>query len=108
MRDPAGRFNKIRAAGGMRTNSFSRGAADRRPAVSSIRPVLPQLLQHLIVLHLLGPRTRRRPRVGVRLHWVRAPRQQELHEMDAPPAASPPERRALEQIVADVESCAGV
>ena len=65
-------------------------------------------LQHSAVVALLCPRAWRCPGFGCGLDRIGASIEQELHQLDASPAAGPPERRAFQQVVADVEPRAGV
>ena len=60
------------------------------------------------VPHLLGPRTRSRPRLRVGLERINAAAQEFLHDRRAPPAARPAERSTLQQFVTDVGARAGV
>ena len=71
-------------------------------------PTIAQQSEHGAVSHLLRPGPRRRPWLGVRFHRVGSPIQQQLHQLHASPPACPTQRRALEQVVARLESCAGV
>src|SRR5262249_42117859 len=56
----------------------------------------------------LRPRPRRRPWFGVRFDRICAALDQQLYQFDASPPARPTERRAFEQVVADIEPRAGV
>ena len=49
-----------------------------------------------------GPRERRGPGLGASLDWVGTTGQQQFDQGHVPPAARPPERRALEEFIADV------
>src|SRR5262249_28821740 len=67
-----------------------------------------QKLDDLHSPHFLCPRERSRPRFGITLDRVGATRQQELYQIHSSPAARPSERRTPEQVVPNVESCAGI
>src|SRR5262245_58714384 len=71
-------------------------------------PVLSEQLQHLVVLHPLGPGAGSCPRFGVRFDGVSSSIEQELHKMETAPAAGPAERGAFEQFVTNVGSRACV
>ena len=60
--------------------------------------------EHAAMVHLSGPRLWRRPWVGVGLHRVGSARQEQLHQFDTAPPTGPPEWRALEQVVTQVEA----
>ena len=57
---------------------------------------------------LSGPRRRRGPWLGVGFDRIRAAVEEQLHERQLSPAARPPERRALQQVIANVEPRAAV
>src|SRR4051794_35409079 len=78
------------------------------PCLKSSVLVFSQHREHLGALHLLGPRPRSGPRLGVGFNRICASTQIQLHQFDATPAARPAERRALQQIVARIEFRAGI
>jgi hypothetical protein len=58
--------------------------------------------------HLLGPRSRRSPGFGVCLDRISTAVEKELHQFQTTPSAGPPKRRALQDVIAQIQPGAGV
>src|SRR5262249_10744968 len=83
-------------------------AAPQLHRLSGSAASLAQQGSHIVMLFLRGPGERRSPGLRFRLHWIGAPIQEQTDQLLAAPTASPPERRALQQVIPQVHSRAGV